>query len=822
LAKTIFLFRKQLQFIVFEVLFFSGFAYASEPAYDIGVLAFRGQEAATNQWTETANYLSKEIDGASFRIVPLNLAEISDALARDQLDFVLTNTGHYVDLEFKYGISRLSTIRNLRQGTAITEFGAVIFTRKDHPGIKALGDIAGHSFVAVSAEAFGGFQMAWRELKDIGVDPFSDIEQLHFNGFPQDDIVYAVLQNRFDAGTVRSDVLERMALEGKIDIDSILVLNRQSNQSYPFLHSTRLYPEWPFSKATNTPEDIAQHVTVALLKLDRQSAAAESASIAGWTIPLDYGSVHELFRELRIGPYKRNQKLRLSEVWAEYNEWIVFSILTLLVLGATTIIVSTTNRRLASSRLALQQEIKQRTEAQAQLAANRDNLEVQIAKRTEELAGANRSLTRSEHTLRRLHDISASSEDSLDHKLERLLALGCQLFESQTGFLIKTNSEPSEVIHRYDTADNNKQISTRDQLEVFSQFFIKEQTVKDDTYCVLDIAAQPPNQDFKRLIELGGSYIAACVYAQEETFGVLGFYAAEPRAITISEVDKDILLLIAQWIGREIERKASADKLQQRQAQLAKASRLNTLGEIAAGIAHELNQPLTAISNYGHGCVRRMAKYPQIDRDLSDAVLEMAKEAGRAGEIMDRLREIVQPGKISHSLLDLKDCMEVVIAIMRPALDLQKVKLILKSRDQLPLVLADQIQIEQVALNLIRNAMDALSDVNESERTIEIKLKCTSCGNVMVSVFNSGPPIPENARSDLFNPFYTSKKEGMGLGLAISRSIIESHGGEIGLEDSETGSKFYFTLPADYSNSSAEVLALEPSTDNPEYAKAKG
>lgn len=814
--------RKQLHIIVFIALFFSGLANASEPVYDIGVLAFRGQQAATNQWTETANYLSREIDGASFRIVPLNLVEISDALAHHELDFVLTNTGHYVDLELKYGISRLSTIRNLRQGRAITEFGAVIFTRKDHPGIQALGDIAGHSFVAVSAEAFGGFQMAWRELKDIGIDPFSDIEQLHFNGFPQDDIVYAVLQNRFDAGTVRSDVLERMALEGKIDIGSILVLNRQINQSYPFLHSTRLYPEWPFSKARNTPEDLAQHVTVALLKLERQSAAAESASIAGWTIPLDYGSVHELFRELRIGPYKRSQKLRLSEVWAEYNEWILFSILTLLVLGVTTIIVSTTNRRLTSSRVALQQEIKQRTEAQAQLAANRDNLEVQIANRTEELAGANRSLTRSEHTLRRLHDISASSEDSLDHKLERLLALGCQLFESQTGFLVKTNSAPSEVIHRYDAGDNNKQISTHDQLEIFSQFFIKEQTFKDDTYCVLDIAAQPPSQDFKRLFQLGGSYIAAYVYGQDETFGVLGFYAAKPRSIPISEVDKDILLLIAQWIGREIERKAAADKLQQRQAQLAKASRLNTLGEIAAGIAHELNQPLTAISNYGHGCVRRMAKYPQIDKDLSDAVLEMAKEAGRAGEIMDRLREIVQPGKISHSMLDLKDCMETVIAIMRPALDLQKVNLSLNSPAELPLVLADQIQIEQVALNLIRNAMDALSDVNESERTIEINLQCTSCGNVMVSVFNSGPPIPENARSDLFNPFYTSKKEGMGLGLAISRSIIESHGGEIGLEDSETGSKFYFTLPADHNNSPAEVLALEPSTGNPEYAKAKG
>ncbi|MGI9316360.1 MAG: sensor histidine kinase [bacterium] len=792
-------------------------AQAAEPEYKIGVLAFRGHAAAIHQWSETANYLSAEIDGASFRVVPLDLTEMSDAVASDELDFVLTNTGHYVDLEARHGISRLSTIRNLRQGTIITEFGAVIFTRSDHPVIAELEDSAGHSFVAVSANAFGGFQMAWRELIDVGVDPFSDFESLNFSGFPQDNIVYAVLQNKFDIGTVRSDVLERMALEGKIDIDNVRILNQQSNQSYPFLHSTRLYPEWPFSKARHTPQDLAQSVTVALLKLNSESTAARSASIAGWTIPLDYGSVHELFRELEIGPYKRSEKPRLEEVWAEFKEWILFSIFALFILVTTTILVSRANRRLASSQIALQKEVEQRTNAQMELATHRDNLETQVAKRTAELAKANQSLTRSEHTLRKLHDITASVESGLDVKFHRLLALGCRLFKSDIGFLINSSTELTDTTNFYVEPDNENAILSKRQIEKFAAIFIAEQANKDAAYWTLNLTALPTDHPLQKSFQSGGSFVAAYVYGLKDAIGVIGFYSARAGVAPVSEVEKDILLLIAQWIGREIERNAAADKLQQRQAQMAKASRLNTLGEMAAGIAHELNQPLTAISNYGHGCIRRMEKSTGIDKDLSAAILQMAHEAGRAGEIMDRLREIVQPGEINRGLISAQDCIETAIAIIQPSLDHVRINIHVEGPDLLPSVLADQIQIEQVALNLIRNAIDALVDSTVPEKRIDIRLSCINTDWVRVSIHNTGPPIPESAKKELFNPFISSKEEGMGLGLAISRSIIESHGGEIGLEDCQSGPLFYFTLPCEHIPPSGDVSS-NYSTVNSEHA----
>lgn len=788
----------QIHAFVISLLFGISITQASVSEYKIGVLAFRGHDAAVAQWTETARYLDEEIDDASFHVVPLSLNEISEAVAKDQLDFVLTNTGNYVSLEAKYGISRLSTIKNLRQGKVITQFGAVIFTRKDHPEIKQLSDSIGHSLVAVSAEAFGGFQMAWRELKDIGIDPFSDFRLLHFSGFPQDDIVFSVLNGEYDIGTVRSDVLERLALEGKINLDHVHVLNQQFDQSYPFIHSTRLYPEWPFSKARNTPEDLAQLVTVALLKLDSQSVAAKTASIAGWTIPLDYGSVHELFRELNIGPYKRSDKPNLGEIWAEYKEWILFSVLALLILIYTTIFVSRANRRLASSRLALQEEILQRNKVQIELAAHKDTLETEVSLRTDELASANRSLAHSERSLRKLHDITASAEDDLNIKLNRLLALGCQLLKCDAGFFVKSSTGSRHTVFTYQSSPNSKDPPFDGQLKLFTEHFYAQQTDVNEIYCIHDIATAPEAYALKKTFAKGGSIVAVWVYGLKDTLGVLGFYSVDPLTTPISEVDKDILLLIAQWIGREIERNAAADKLQQRQVQMMKASRLNTLGEMAAGIAHELNQPLTAISNYGHGCIRRMEKSQQIDKELAEAITQIANEAERAGEIMDRLREIVKPGKINRNALNPLECLETALAIIRPTLDLHDVQVNVEKPDQLPYVLADQIQIEQVALNLIRNAMDALIDSNESNRDIDIKLETVlNCEWVKISVSNPGPPIPDDIIDELFNPFISSKEEGMGLGLAISRSIIESHGGEIGLENRDTGTTFFFTLPTD-------------------------
>jgi len=178
----------------------------------IGVLAKRGAEQALAQWAATADYLGTKVEGYRFELVPLDFDAIGLAVANGEVDFILANSGFYVEFEARYGVSRIATLRNFGGENGYTQFAGVIFARSDRADLDTIETVVGHRFSAVQTNSLGGFLMAWRELHHIGIDPFSDSE-LSFAG-THDEVVYAVLQGRADIGTVRSDTLERMAEEG--------------------------------------------------------------------------------------------------------------------------------------------------------------------------------------------------------------------------------------------------------------------------------------------------------------------------------------------------------------------------------------------------------------------------------------------------------------------------------------------------------------------------------------------------------------------------------------------------------------------------------
>ena len=289
----------------------------------IGVLAHRGPETAIRMWTPTVDYLSSQITGYNFQLVPLDLDGMHAAEDRGELDFILTNPGHYVKLESHHGVSRIATLMNDRHGVASRMFGAVIFTSVHRNDIRSLADLKGKTFAAVDAAAFGGFQMAWLELKEVGIDPFTGLSELRFMGFPQDEIVYAVRDGRVDAGTVRTDILERMAEQGAINLEDFNVLNPQTAEDFPFLHSTRLYPEWAFAKSDSVPDNLARDSFFPYLLTLRQHPATRAGKYIGWTVPLDYQRVHELFQELGIGPYQASGDVSLADVLRKYWYWLV-------------------------------------------------------------------------------------------------------------------------------------------------------------------------------------------------------------------------------------------------------------------------------------------------------------------------------------------------------------------------------------------------------------------------------------------------------------------------------------------------------------------
>ena len=351
-----------LVIVVFLVLLaaLSTPAYAEENVIKIGVLAYRGEEEALTMWTPTADYLSEQVPEYTFVIVPLDNDNIAPAVKRAEVDFVTTNPGSYVGLEYEYGVSRIATLENLRQGNDYEVFGAVIFTRADRGDINDLRDLKGKSFMAVHEDAFGGWWIAWKEFKDDGIDPHREFSTLKFSGFPHDLVVYAVKDSEVDAGTVRTDTFERMAEDGLIEIDEFKILNQQNVEGFPFMLSTQLYPEWAFAKLRHTPDELSKKVAVALLTMPADSQAAKAAKCAGWTIPLDYNPVHECLKELRVEPYEWYGEVTLSEALRQY--WYD----AILIIAALLLMIFTT-RRVVGINKRLQYEIAERKRTEGEL-----------------------------------------------------------------------------------------------------------------------------------------------------------------------------------------------------------------------------------------------------------------------------------------------------------------------------------------------------------------------------------------------------------------------------------------------------------------------
>lgn len=184
-------------------LFFSWMAasitLANDDQIKIGVLAVRGHELCTQKWSPTAKYLTSKIPDKTFVIILLDYEQIYSCVEKGEVDFILANSSYYVEMEKWYGINRIATLKNLVLGTACTMYEGVIFCKADRHDIRNLKDLKGKTFMAVSKTAFGGWRMAWRELKERGIDPYNDFKDLKFGG-TQDVVVYAVRDGEVDAG----------------------------------------------------------------------------------------------------------------------------------------------------------------------------------------------------------------------------------------------------------------------------------------------------------------------------------------------------------------------------------------------------------------------------------------------------------------------------------------------------------------------------------------------------------------------------------------------------------------------------------------------
>jgi PAS domain S-box-containing protein len=251
-----------------------------------------------------------------------------------------------------------------------------------------------------------------------------------------------------------------------------------------------------------------------------------------------------------------------------------------------------------------------------------------------------------------------------------------------------------------------------------------------------------------------------------------------------------------------IVRDVSLRKLQEQQnkehlEKLAHVTRLGVMGEMASGIAHEVNQPLTAVVNYTQVCLRYIdGKNPDLAK-LSEILHKSHQQALKAGQIIHSMREFVKPSKIHRATANINSLIYEAISLLDADLKQNSIKLSFELKKNLPLVYIDNVQIEQVILNLIRNSIDALRDLPHKElRLLSIQTHLNEQNYIEIKVKDNGSGLSDVQREKILTPFYTTKSTGMGMGLSISRSLVEAHEGVLHFNSKQNkGTTFYFTLP---------------------------
>ena len=260
--------------------------------------------------------------------------------------------------------------------------------------------------------------------------------------------------------------------------------------------------------------------------------------------------------------------------------------------------------------------------------------------------------------------------------------------------------------------------------------------------------------------------------------------------------ERDLIEAVAERLGRIIERKQAETEVQQHQAELLQISRLSTIGEMASGLAHELNQPLSAILSYTNACLHLVQAGKGNDDDVGKNLGKIDVQTKRAGEIIRRIRSFVQKRQPIQTSIDINDSIRKLIRFLDTDIRLGEIELDLKLSETIPMVLADSIQVEQVVMNLVRNAIEAMECPTIQQRRLTIQTSTNAGDLVEVTVSDTGKGMSEETHGHIFDSFFSTKSDGLGIGLTISRSIIEAHNGNIWAEaNTNGGSTFNFTLP---------------------------
>lgn len=734
----------------------------------IGVLALRGKEKCLQQWHATADYLDSKIPGHTFTIIPLDFDEIQKAVEQQQVNFTITNSSMYVSLEYHFGTIRIATMKTKMAGLGLTRFGGVIFCRSDRNDIQLIDDLRQKRFMAADEKSFGGWHMAWRYLLDHDIDPAKDFKELVFGG-THDAVVMAVLNKTIDAGTVRTSTLEHMAQEGKIKLDQFRVLDEKSQASSDFkhLHTTTLYPEWPFAKVKGTDDQLAGEVAIALLQVQPVDEAAKKAELMGWTIPMDYQSVHDCLKKIKFDPYDIVDDISLRRLLYQYWPWIVAICLFLVMGFGVTLYFFRMNQRLRSTTTALDHELVHRKRIEKNLNEFKMTLD-QIMDCV---------FMFEPDTLRFIY-INRGGIQQIGYSVEEILEL------------TPVDLKPEFTEEKFRAMIAPLLDGTRESLTFTTVHLTKK-----------------------------GSHVPVEVFLQ----------------YVVPTGERGRFVAIIRDISQRLREAKEKEKLQ---SQLLQTQKLESVGQLAAGIAHEINTPTQYIGSnidfleegFNQATIliesyqrlltaeRSGSVTPELIKEIEElleeadwkylteelplAITQSKDGVRQISSIVGAMKTFALPGSKEKIPLSLNTLIDTILTVSsnewKYVADLET-----NFSERLPDIPCVADEMGQVFLNLLVNAAHAIATklgenpgrqkgcIDISTRLVadqaEIRFQDTGCG------------IPRNILDKIFDPFFTTKEvgKGTGQGLAIARdAIVNKHGGTLEVESEPgQGTTFIIRLP---------------------------
>jgi PAS domain S-box-containing protein len=418
---------------------------------------------------------------------------------------------------------------------------------------------------------------------------------------------------------------------------------------------------------------------------------------------------------------------------------------------------------------ALRGEIAERKRDQNALDQANSELERRVQQRTEELIASNEDLNAEIQQRKKTEDALRRSEGQFRLVVERVRDYAIFSLDP-SGMVISWNAGAAHIegYHADEILGQN-----------FSRFYLREdqETGKPKMDLRLAVAQGRSQDEGWRVRQDGSRYWASTV--------VTAIRNERGELIAFSNITRDLT-----------EPRLVEQKLQEANADLAHMSRVTTMGELTASIAHEINQPLTVIVNNANACRRILfSESPDLD-EVREAVVDIADAGTRAGEIITRVRALVKKSLPGKARVSINEVVREILSLVGGELERNRVSVRTELLADLPPVLGDRVQLQQVILNLIMNGVEAMNVVTDRPRLLLIRSEIHKSGNVSVTVQDCGAGLDPSHLPHIFDTFFTTKPSGLGMGLPISRSIIEAHEGQLSARANENfGATFEFTLP---------------------------